>query len=933
MSAEILQLEVKWKSDISSLSYVGELALDKAELNRLCEKLGDNAFRHPLALTVLAVNCAYYYLDKDGFWTHFCSKLDVSHTSATTGLLGTQIERCLRSAGKLSRERSGPNRYVGAILEQCGITRKQLPNFVDFLRDLGKRYGWDGILGLDYARYKFEIPSIGSRYLLGFLSDGAGWEFTRDVARNLSQRDRGIIETSELERLKGYHPSFWSEVIELLKPYPLKVKSRNIPFPILAFDPSSRTIQIRLDADLIRKSMCRLDGKLLSSNYTLRKNIETDFRDSYCLEVFVDGSWLPISLQGWDPKSTDFAFFHETKGYIKDISKLKPGTYWLLSVKSKIVSGEMILSGPDTLSLIFGFFNIHEISITPETDLSAFGVSGAVFKSPYLSYVGTCKQLESSADARTVFTGKLPLIQINNFESLTNDDFILVADVGGQQRRVEKQYIHNSIIKLEELGYKLPAKGSLWLEATGRNSAHAGERIIDRLDFAVIHDCHIDGPNYLISNSEEAELELVGPDTYALELINGYRSESSSRKWQVAPNANIAEGTLNANGILIRIAYRLYRANLILPNDADTLFFENLDSGIPISVEGVPNTPLGLYLGYSKKSQKICPPASFNKTGRAEMSSFSFRDFIISNKLFAGQFEIGRPGGTVPTSSFYLDVNKACNAICSAEDESYNASWHEYLSPNHKEVFQLLYAIASKNQLPVKTPNLSALHDVINSLTSTFVACANVLDGIAVNLPGLGALKPSIRLALEWYKEASAISIDIVGLDTVRGIIERYPENADIPLDRWKSLLEHKFSELQLPIKLSENLDEIIAAWSNEVKDIRRLEYAGYIANLESGKELVDCWKLYYKNNRAEQSYHAAMRITAEGIIGELARLLAMLMLNKLKQPDEAVLLYRDNCNKFLAPFFQALSRQKVLISPQALNVIPLRDEDLILFK
>ena len=117
MSSEILQLEAKWKIEISSLSYVGELALDKAEFDALCKKLGDNAHRHPLALTVLAVNCAYYDLDYDGFWPHFCARLGVSHTSGNTGKLGLQIERYLRSIRKLAHERAGTYRYVGAICD------------------------------------------------------------------------------------------------------------------------------------------------------------------------------------------------------------------------------------------------------------------------------------------------------------------------------------------------------------------------------------------------------------------------------------------------------------------------------------------------------------------------------------------------------------------------------------------------------------------------------------------------------------------------------------------------------------------------------------------------------------------------------------------------------------------------------------------------
>ena len=120
---------------------------------------------------------------------------------------------------------------LGLFVTQCGITRKQLPKFVEFLKDLGRQYRWDGILGLNYLSYKSHGPSAGSRYLLDFLNDEAGWEFVRDVARNLSQRDRGIVETSELEQLKGYHPSFWVEVIGLLKLASPKIRSKNIPLP------------------------------------------------------------------------------------------------------------------------------------------------------------------------------------------------------------------------------------------------------------------------------------------------------------------------------------------------------------------------------------------------------------------------------------------------------------------------------------------------------------------------------------------------------------------------------------------------------------------------------------------------------------------------------------------------------------------------------
>src|SRR5665647_184493 len=202
--------------------------------------------------------------------------------------------------------------------------------------------------------------------------------------------------------------------------------------------------------------------------------------------------------------------------------------------------------------------------------------------------------------------------------------------------------IHNEPLP----GFKYPGKGSLWIEATGRNVAYTGEKIIDRLDFIAIDYCKIDGPNYLISCDDEVQLELTGPDTYALELAEGTQIDEVSHKWSIAHNVHLVEGVLHACGMSIRIAYRLHRANLIFPGATDTLFTEDLDTNLAIIAEGVPNKPFSLYIAASNSPQKICPPAYFNQAGRYELSTSSFRDAILSRKIIAGRFELGCPGGT-----------------------------------------------------------------------------------------------------------------------------------------------------------------------------------------------------------------------------------------------------------------------------------------------
>jgi hypothetical protein len=937
MSSELIRHEVIWKSDIRTVSYLGELALERSAVDSLCSELGTNAAHSPMTLTVLAVNCAYYYLDNDGFWTHFCAKLGVDHSSANTQILGYHIEKYLKTINKRFRERFGPNRYVGAILEQSGITRKQLPKFVDFLRDLGRRYKWDGVLGLDYNRYRLQIPTVGSKYLLNFLHDESGWEFVKDVARHLSQHERGLVEISELEKVKGYHPSFWAEVTGLLKLSQPKAKAKNVPLPILAFDSASNSIQLRFDSDCTRKGMYQLDGKILiDSFYQLNRSIEAAFKDSYNIEVLIEDSWLPVYLQGWIPKNSEFAFFHEEKGYIHDPNRLKPGNYWLVTIRSMVIPEELILTGPETLSLYCGYFSVYEVCVAQYSDLSVFGVTSIEPTTPDLSYAGMAMRLEYSADARTVFTGQLPTIQINNSQSLINGEYILVADAGGIQKRVPLEFYQNSSVDLKSIGFKFPGKGSLWIEATGRNATYAGERIIDRLDFIAIECCKIDGPNYLISCDDEVKLELTGPDNYTLELAEGTQIDEVGHRWSIARNVHIVEGVLHASGMSIRIAYRLHRANLIFPGATDTLFAEDLDSNLPVIAEGVPNNSFGLYIAASTSLQKICPPAYFNKVGRYELSTFSFRDAILSQKIIAGRFELGRPDGTVPTSNFYLNLASSCSAICSADSEEYDAKWMEYLSPAFRSAFRFLYDIARGRTLTSIPIRSDLVPQSLGALMDSFVACAQTLDGAQIRFIDQSILSPNVNAILEWYEDTNVVTKGIDDLKRVKDLVANYPARIDLPLKRWNQQVEAKYIEIHKIVKLDENLGEIIEIWAAEVKDgIRRENYAGHIANLSHGAELVDSWKLYFNQNNPKGAYLAAKKIIdkSDGLVCELARLLAMTMLAKLNQTEEIAFHHVNVSNKFLAPFFNALLGENNQVTDAALNTLPLRSEDKVLFR
>ena len=90
MLKDIKELESGWASKLVDCQYVGELALTKDEYEYYSSIFSDKCivlendsyllYRLPYktVLVVLAVNCAYFEYDDDGFWVHFLSRIGLA---------------------------------------------------------------------------------------------------------------------------------------------------------------------------------------------------------------------------------------------------------------------------------------------------------------------------------------------------------------------------------------------------------------------------------------------------------------------------------------------------------------------------------------------------------------------------------------------------------------------------------------------------------------------------------------------------------------------------------------------------------------------------------------------------------------------------------------------------------------------------------------
>jgi hypothetical protein len=205
-----------WKKLAPQLSFLGEIALSETEtgtyLHSLSSRLKNqyNYYGYAIPISVLAVNCAYYHYDDSGFWHFFCKSLNLDCNPSIQARLGEVIESCLRSLrGEYFDERSGPFRYVGRILEECGISQYYMTPFVGFMKLLKGRHSWTTVSALSYSDYKKCIPYDLPKYLHSFLADISGWHFVTDVTNSLSQYERNLISPEGLCSLPGYRSDFW----------------------------------------------------------------------------------------------------------------------------------------------------------------------------------------------------------------------------------------------------------------------------------------------------------------------------------------------------------------------------------------------------------------------------------------------------------------------------------------------------------------------------------------------------------------------------------------------------------------------------------------------------------------------------------------------------------------------------------------------------
>ncbi|SMF33539.1 hypothetical protein [Paenibacillus barengoltzii] len=814
----------QFKKQINSWRYAGELCLDEDELTSFSTALRKYQFTldredYDIAILVLAVNIAYYFYDDDGFWHHFSKVTGIENTEMT----GRAIERTLRRYGKLSVQRYGPFRYVGAILEQCGISRRYIPSFTFILKELKRLYRGDRILELKYSDLIDFLKDFNcAKYLKEFLLDEEGARLTLQVLRIIKMYEEGVINKDELASLDGFRPGFWDEVLKHYRVIPQERKA-DVFYnkPALRLDLSGHVLELFFPS---RSFIDGMEDRERFSYPVTKLDNASELQEKYCGRVAREGGQaLYWEIPGWLPKGLPVLFDCNKRTMIPGNLTIYPGMYYLLAPAEYVVPEDKVVSflGELKLSLNSKYY-IYKITLNYGDKLSHLKIASKPeasrvfiqFKNPEMY---SFPFYDGHVD---IFVGDMPDLEVSDFGPIKNNTVGLFYDFGrikGRIRNEEDLHLLKGKIKAN-----LPLKGRIWSEVIVRNSWEREQRLASELLFYVVPYIKIKGYDRFFGFGVKPTLQIEKSTNLNL-IMDGATVEGD--KYTFSARSRVVEGKIMINEDTIEFQIPLKRVGILDENGRVLRYIEQSElAGRRFVFVGPPKTELHLHF---QNDQNLT--FHLDDKGRAFVKGELLQTDSIGKK--GGVPLYGEIGAELfPLGCWLIDSE----SIFSIPDISGLAG-----SAALNELLQLVSLIKKGPlQQKIQIKKLPEITKTFNNKLREFFCCAQVFDETVFVMESkvinwieiledgpLKSILEAYRLG-QWREELSSCQIFL-------------PK-----VERWAETLGKHMKNFS-PDQLYETLRE----WAAEVNAHRFVGISSSLGKLDYGQALTHAWVSYQKYN------------------------------------------------------------------------------------
>lgn len=902
-STDLAILAEEWEKRLKSCEYAGEIVVPEAEMPVIARLVRrglfsprESAAETRICLLILATNDMYYEHDEEGFWIHFCNLLNVPDNQQSQVWLGVMLEEELMALGFILHSRSGPFRFVSPLREQCGITRHEIPRFASLLNHLTSRYGWDGIRALDRAVFNQQVTAdVQGRYLSQFLKEDQGWFFTRDVARNVSQFQRNVLELNDLELLPGYRTGFFRELFNALEQPPGKtgpvIKSvTRPPLPRLVYLPDFRQVAISFDRQCSNAGQYKLSGAIVRRNPIPLESADmfTSTIDGERLNS--DSNWEHWSIAGWVPSRSPIALFSMEGGYVDYRNGVSPGRYYMLAPFEQPPPQGVLLNSYGMIDLPFAKLDYDAwlVLIEATTNLEFLGISQRPLDhvTNLISWAEETNKLLGTYDLEKAFIGRLPLIALLRRELFLSNAVGLFVDDGLEVRRINPEEFSDNKVRID---LPIKTRGRIWVEPISRMREFARFDTLGELSFCLLPECQITWPDKLYRFADQPEVILATQNNdISIEIENAEPIDSGKRKWRVMIEVGLVQGCLKTGDCEVPLAHRVFRADIHKRSEARTLFLFSSDFKNPIGLimSGIPRTMAEIAITDGKKTRRLGELGKFNEAGEISFSTFDILDAIDGYRAPVGQFVVIDGSSEVNTDTLFINYDAVYEWINNPTSTT-DVRWWPLLTTPIAEILTKTLQIRETplNQVIMPADVESIPKNLIRLFESLRRLCF-VFDG--TKLPDRPDATES-QMILEcqtddrqigefvsWFVRAKKVfnAEKIEEGGDAESLLSEYAGLAWQPkFRRWRDEIDKIVIHLRNDVEALPLIEE----WRKDVERGYAGPYTSRIAAQAGGRDITHAWVMY-RNGNLDGAVTKA-KILFDGVVSSpIADLAAILM-------------------------------------------------------
>ncbi len=930
----------EWQEKLENCQYVGEIYLPEDKLNTLAAQfaaeknilLNKGYWVMGTAMLVLAVNCAYHYYDNEGFWKHFCRLVKCDNDDYNHEYIGNVIEQMLKFYGLLETERKGPFRYVGAILEQSGVSKLYISKTAQIMRFFKLQYGWDYLTAMSYEKFCREIKNVNcSRYLKNFLCDKAGWQFFLQVSRLMSQYEEGDLTLSELEDLPGFQPGFWKEFVSAFGAVKRKKSAISLK-PRLVYLAGERCLALKFPYPRYCKNII-VPANVTGWEYPLTKLTRPElFSEKYSGIVSgEDGTAGQWTIKGWRPDGMP-ALFDIKRGYIEANAEVPPGSYYLLAPEDyKITCSDLQPKGDVSLPGRRKY-KAYLVTLKKNDVIAGYTVeyTGITGQNIGLSWHNPENKLMKYVTDNyfDTFEGSLPPLQTESFEPIKNKIVGLFYNIGNGTVRIKTKEDLKDFV--EEVKRYAPVKGRVWLSNISRGGFSVNKTVLDDLYFCLLPQINLHFEEKIYGFGENVFITADKNSSCRLWFKNCKDESGKGVKWSVPFKENAACGSIVCGKVSVGIRIPVYRAGLF--NAAGKpiryLSLSQLKEHKKFFLTGYPDAEAELLV-----NKNHAHTLTFNHEGFAEIGS-DVLQAAFDNEI--SELYLRCQGRKVSTGAVFVNLEKIKKSVyqknlCITETE-----WGK----NLEHALQLCINIVNKPLPHISLDRLPNFFEEFDGWFYTILACACVFDDTVITVG---------NSVLDWKKlpinDKKKRMLEYIFNCRHSGEGKSVDFDADMlpAVERWL-----KTAAGCVGTGFEENSTDLLIKWAADVngKGVPKSE----IARQRGGQLIIRAWKHYLAGE-----YQTTITIInninkSSGFVKDLKDLLHLLVLLRMlrigaaKEVFERINPRHKGIRLILETLMQALNvsakntvKEKETkeneILDGMLEILPLRSEDKILIK